>query len=62
MYVVPSSRRRSRITRPTTERSFTGVSGVRCDKRRKAVYVVAGARGMPSGAKRIQTKPSEWND
>ena len=48
--------------RDNRKRSFTGVSGVRCDKRRRTVYVIVKASDMPSGAKRIQAKPDEWTD
>ena len=48
--------------RDNRKRSFTGVSGVRCDKRRKTVYVVVKASDMPNGTKRIQAKPDEWTD
>ena len=44
------------------KRSFTGVHGVRRDKRRKTVYVVVKASDMPNGTKRIQAKPDDWTD
>ena len=47
--------------RDSRKRSFSGVRGVRCDKRRKTVYVVVKA-DTPSGMRRIQAKPEEWTD
>ena len=41
-------------------RSFTGVHGVMCDKRRKTVYAMVKA-DTPAGKRRVQKKPSEWS-
>ena len=35
---------------------------MRCDKRRKTVYVVVKASDMPSGTKRLHAKPADWTD
>ena len=48
--------------RDSRKRSFSGVRGVRCDKRRKTVYVVVKATGAPTGTRRIQAKPEAWTD
>lgn len=48
--------------RDSRKRSFSGVRGVRCDKRRKTVYVVVKTTETLSGTKRIQAKPDDWTE